>query len=307
MNKDIKEINEDFFAIPQDMADMADMVDMADMAGKSVEDMAEDVAGKSKKEKKSVIGLTNKSSPLWRQGLNLILSLIGLGGVIYGVFNLYHLNQVGQNSQAGQISQASQNSQAAQTKQAAQAKEAGQTNHSDSTATSSTLVNLGQIYIDVSGAVERPGLYQLPSGSRVAAALEQAGGLTAGADQDYALRQLNLAQKLQDEQKLYFPTQQETDYQTEVAEFCAAELGQGLEGQSGLAAAGQNSAAAGASSTLVSINNAAASQLEDLPEIGEKRAEDIIQNRPYQNLTELVSKEVITEKILAKIENQIKL
>lgn len=50
------------------------------------------------------------------------------------------------------------------------------------------------IVVSVTGAVRRPGLVRLSSGSRVADAIDKAGGATAQAD----LTGLNLAQKLSD-------------------------------------------------------------------------------------------------------------
>jgi competence protein ComEA len=52
----------------------------------------------------------------------------------------------------------------------------------------------GFIYVDVSGAVLRPGLYRLDAGARVADAIQAAGGPAARAD----LNLLNLAQPLSD-------------------------------------------------------------------------------------------------------------
>ena len=55
------------------------------------------------------------------------------------------------------------------------------------------------ITVDVKGAVQKPGVYDLVSGSRVTDAVQKAGGLTDKADR----RSINLAQKLAD--KKNFP------------------------------------------------------------------------------------------------------
>ncbi len=64
---------------------------------------------------------------------------------------------------------------------------------------------MGELFIHVAGAVKSPGLYRLKTTSRVNDALVKAGGLTEGADQEWFLTHINLAQKLEDGVKLYIP------------------------------------------------------------------------------------------------------
>ena len=58
-----------------------------------------------------------------------------------------------------------------------------------------------RVIVDVTGAVRRPGLYRLPDGSRVADALERAGGATRKA----FLEAVNLAAPLADGQQVLVP------------------------------------------------------------------------------------------------------
>jgi hypothetical protein len=58
-----------------------------------------------------------------------------------------------------------------------------------------------EVVVHVSGAVKRAGVYRLAPDSRVADAIEQAGGATEHADLDA----LNLAEPLQDGQKIHVP------------------------------------------------------------------------------------------------------
>ena len=60
-------------------------------------------------------------------------------------------------------------------------------------------VALTQITIDVEGEVENPGVYQLPSGSRVFEAIKAAGGVTTNADAS----DLNQARLLSDGEQIY--------------------------------------------------------------------------------------------------------
>lgn len=105
------------------------------------------------------------------------------------------------------------------------------------------------IYVYVCGAVAEPGVVMLPEGSRADDALQAAGGFVEDAQKDY----VNLAAKLEDGEKLYFPTVAEAEELDSVRE------------------AEQNG--------LVNINTADTNQLMTLPGIGEARARDIITYR----------------------------
>ncbi len=138
------------------------------------------------------------------------------------------------------------------------------------------------IVVHLSGAVAKPGLYQLPVGARLNEAIAQAGGLTDEADADFIDKTLNLAAIVKDGAKIYIPRQGEKN---------------------------QSSAVAGTVSIngLISINSASKIELETLPDIGSVRAQKIIDNRPYQTLEELVEKKVVSQSIFDKIKDKITL
>ncbi len=104
-----------------------------------------------------------------------------------------------------------------------------------------------KVCVYVCGAVASPGVVELAEGSRVADALEAAGGFAEDAQRDH----VNLAAKVSDGEKLYFPT---------IEEACQ------LQEQA-------------AESGLVNINTADAALLATLPGIGEAKAQDIIAYR----------------------------
>src|SRR5262245_61501070 len=59
----------------------------------------------------------------------------------------------------------------------------------------------GDLVVDVTGAVSRPGVYRLPAGSRVDDAVQRAGGAKPGAE----LESVNLAARLADGQQVVVP------------------------------------------------------------------------------------------------------
>src|SRR3972149_9688030 len=65
------------------------------------------------------------------------------------------------------------------------------------------------IFVDVGGAVIKPGIYELGPEARVNDALIVAGGVTKDADRDWISQNVNLAAKLTDGAKIYIPFQDE--------------------------------------------------------------------------------------------------
>lgn len=138
-----------------------------------------------------------------------------------------------------------------------------------------------EFVVDVSGAVLRPGVYLLPPGSRIADALAKAGGTTPEIDQLLFDKMINRAGFVTDSMKIYVPKKENS-----------------LSGQAGTVISKE---------TVVSINTASQSQLEALSGIGVVTAQKIIDNRPYANIGELVSKHVISASLLDKLTNQLSL
>jgi len=112
------------------------------------------------------------------------------------------------------------------------------------------------IFVYVCGAVVSPQVVEISEGSRAQDALEAAGGFSPDAHREY----VNLAEKLADGQKLYFPTLEEAEMLEEEAR--------------------------NKKSGMVNINTADLEELMSLPGIGEARARDIIAYREEQGAFE---------------------
>ncbi|MCL1896306.1 MAG: helix-hairpin-helix domain-containing protein [Clostridiales bacterium] len=134
------------------------------------------------------------------------------------------------------------------------------------------------IFVDVGGAVRISGLFALPHGSRVADAIEAAGGLTEDADVKY----LNRAAILSDGDRLYIPTAAEVRDGTAPpsAGQVTASGGYGGGAAAGSPASeGQGAAGTGAAQSLININTAGSEELQKLSGVGPATAQKIIDYR----------------------------
>lgn len=125
------------------------------------------------------------------------------------------------------------------------------------------------VVVHVSGAVQRPGVYELREGMRVIDAIEMAGGGTEKSD----IHQLNLAETLYDGQKIYVPVKGED------------------VGYVGSRSGGGSSA--GSVTRKINLNTASIEELEELPGIGPTLATRIVEYRekhgPFRKVEQLMN------------------
>ncbi len=138
-----------------------------------------------------------------------------------------------------------------------------------------------RIFVDLAGAIEKPDIYEITIGARLKDILIKAGGLAANADRSFFSRNFNLAQVLNDQEKIYIPSK------TEV------EVGFVKEGQ-----LGQDSQA-----NKININTATVAELDTLVGVGTITAEKIIQGRPYKSVDDLVTKKILNNSTFEKIKD----
>lgn len=138
-----------------------------------------------------------------------------------------------------------------------------------------------EIVVHISGQVHNPGVVKLEPGARVIDAVNAAGGLKNDADLD----KINLAKKLQDEDKIYIPKIGE-DISENISYF-------------------QNPAGG---SNKININTCTKEELMSLPGIGEVLADRIIQYRektPFKKVEDLMNVSGIGEKKFESIKDMI--
>lgn len=133
------------------------------------------------------------------------------------------------------------------------------------------------IVVHVAGAVNAPGVYELPVEARVFQALEAAGGAAA----DAFLDALNLAEPVRDAMRIYVPS---------VDDGVCPEPVEGLTG---------------AGHRAIDINRATAEELQQLPGIGPVLAGRIIAHRdrhgPFRSVEDLLAVTGIGPKLLEQL------
>lgn len=157
-----------------------------------------------------------------------------------------------------------------------------------------------KITVDVSGAVMNPSIYKVKPGTRIFDVLILAGGLSPQADTEYIARNYNMTLFVENHEKLHFPSIGEMQKGVFIEEpRTLTYLSNDSEGDIVTSAP--------ADTATININTADTAALDSLPGIGEKTAEKIIQNRPYQKIEDLIDKKVITQKVLDSIKDSISL
>lgn len=154
-----------------------------------------------------------------------------------------------------------------------------------------TLTKPASIWVDVSGAVANPGVYELLENARVFEAIEAAGGFLEQADTQW----LNQALVLKDGEKIQVYTKEETE-----------ELkAKGISAQNAEVQQEPLFSSGEKSSGKVNLNTATADRLQEIPGIGEARAKAILEYRQqiggFQNIEEIQQVPGIKGKIYEKI------
>lgn len=152
--------------------------------------------------------------------------------------------------------------------------------------------------VHICGAVNRPGVYTFPEGSRVCDAVEAAGGLS----EDAAESLLNQAALLSDGLQIMVPTLEE-------AEGLSRQTASSGIFSSDISGAGSAAGGEEAGNGLVNINTATLEELMTLPGIGQTRAEAIVAYRDeqggFQSIEDIMNVSGIKEGSFAKLKDRI--
>lgn len=141
------------------------------------------------------------------------------------------------------------------------------------------------ILVDIKGEIKQPGVYELAYDARLNELILLAGGFTENAE----VRQLNLAERLSDQQMIYVPNQDELTFS----------IDQLIEEEVDMAQ----------SSTKVNINTADITELQQLPGVGPSKAQAIIayreENGLFKSIEGLLEVSGFGEKTFEKLKDSI--
>lgn len=168
--------------------------------------------------------------------------------------------------------------------------------------------NKKTIIIHVSGAVNIEGVVELDSGSRIANAIEKAGGVKENAD----MTDINLAYPLEDGMKIHIPTKEETERnksnENTLTESYVTSASGGINSKED-AKSTQGSSKSTVSNVKVNINTATQEELDTLPGIGPSIASKIIdyreQNGKFNRIEEIKEVSGIGDAKYEKIKDSI--
>lgn len=143
---------------------------------------------------------------------------------------------------------------------------------------------VAEMYVDISGEVNNPGVYEVDSDTRMYEVIKKAGGLTDDADTD----QINQADFVEDGEKIIIPSINDKE------SVDTSEVGSVSDGIS--------------SSALININKASKEQLMEITGVGEVIAQRIIDYRKtnrFKSKEDIMNVSGIGEATYEKMKSQI--
>ncbi|MEJ6400762.1 helix-hairpin-helix domain-containing protein [Nicoliella lavandulae] len=159
--------------------------------------------------------------------------------------------------------------------------------------TSSSVTSDSKLVVDIKGAVKNAGIYKVEDDTRIADLVELAGGFKSNADQ----KNVNLAQKLSDQQVVYIPLKGEIKGNLH------------LNSDSSSTASNAETSNSGDSNGKININTADKSQLQTINGIGEKKADNIINYRQqsggFKSIDDVKNTDGIGDKMFENIKDSI--
>lgn len=170
--------------------------------------------------------------------------------------------------------------------------------------TTTTIATSEEFYVDIKGAVKKPGVYLVKKGSIINDVIKLAGGLKSNA----YTQNINLSQATHDEMVIYIFTKAEIKKTTTPIQLdttCKTEV---IEVNNCITTTTKVTQDNNENSTLININTATLEQLTTLSGVGESKAKAIISYReetPFTSIEDLKNVSGIGDSLYATIKDNI--
>jgi competence protein ComEA len=154
------------------------------------------------------------------------------------------------------------------------------------------------ITVDISGAVNEPGVYCFPTGSKIVDAVKKAKGFKEGIAYKYVSMKINLSEQISDFQKIYIPFEEDV--------YCELKSLQYIDTpQEPTQQDNSDNSTSDSTQTCININSATLDQLTSLNGVGESTAQKIIDSRPYEKIEDILNVSGIGESTYEKFKDDI--
>lgn len=156
-----------------------------------------------------------------------------------------------------------------------------------------------KIFVDISGAVNKPDLYEMNSGVRIKEVVDKAGGLSDDADLFFFRRNFNLARIVNDQEKIYIPSTFEVNNGTFIQIQRTLDYFLPNNSNANIVTSDESQT----NNQLINLNSATIEELDQLPGIGKVTANKIITNRPFITIEDLLTKKLVNKSVYEKIKD----
>lgn len=131
------------------------------------------------------------------------------------------------------------------------------------------IVNGGGIFVHIDGYINNPGVYEIKENDRIKTLIDKAGGFKEG----YSIKNINLAAKLSDGDKIYIPSVSEEKNSEN------NNINTNLSGKGQNVKTDRNNVSIMKNNSKININTANISELKQITGIGESTANKIVDYR----------------------------
>lgn len=174
---------------------------------------------------------------------------------------------------------------------------------SDTTAENSSK----ELEIDLSGAINNPGVYTLKEGARLSDLFALGGGFTNTTSASWVSKNMNLSKPLIDSSKIYVPFEWEvaSEFTYTLLPLINEDTLQGVSSPGSDTVESTDTTTEDTPSGTINVNTASLDDLDALQGIGQSYAQKIIDNRPYSNFEEFKENSKIPQSTAENIKDLI--